>query len=97
MGHRGHLTEEIDRKATELLGVKINQVELRLLPYVQFELMNNRHIERHKVNAQERELLEQWRTRGWIQGGERGSLSCTKEFWDAMNEILWLGYVDHGN
>ena len=33
-----------------------------------------------------------WRKKGWIEGGVEG-LRITKEFWDAINEILWLGYV----
>lgn len=92
---RGHLTEQITKRAIELLNVEsFTQKELRLMPYIQYEMMNNQRIDPNKINAEEREILSEWRKRGWIDGGASG-LSITKEFWDAMNEILWMGYVNH--
>ena len=90
---RGVLTKEVAAKAKELLKVKSFSVtELRLLPYVQFVMMNDQRIDIRKVNNKERHILQKWRERGWIDGGASG-LQITKAFWDAMNEILWLSYV----
>jgi len=90
---RGQLTERIRVKSKELLGYEINQVELRLMPYIQYEMMNNHRIEPKKINAEEREVLSACRKKGYIEGGA-GGLGITKEFWDKINEILFLGYVD---
>jgi hypothetical protein len=49
--------------------------------------------DQNKVNAEERAILSDWRKRGFIDGGASG-LGMTKAFWDAMNEILWMGYVN---
>lgn len=92
MAKRGQLTEKIKEVAFELLGKEITQAELRLMPYVQHCLMNSQAIDPHKVNSSERELLSDWRKRGFIEGGVSG-IGVTKDFWDALNQILWLGYV----
>lgn len=65
------------------------------MPYIQFVMMNEQRIDPRKINEKERDILSGWRARGWIEGGA-SELSVTKEFWDAMSEILWLGYVAHG-
>lgn len=92
---RGQLTEEINRAALRHLGTKeISQGELRLMPYIQHMMVNNQRIEPGKISPEERDILSTWRTHGWIEGGASG-LSITKEFWDAINEILWIGYVAH--
>lgn len=90
---RGQLTERIKQKSLELLGYEIDQTELRLMPYIQYEMVNNRRIEPNKINADERKILGKWRTAGHIEGGASG-LGITKEFWDIINEIIFLGYVD---
>lgn len=48
---RGMLTEEIENKSNELFGYKFNQRELRLLPYVQYCVLNNMNISPDKVNG----------------------------------------------
>jgi len=89
---RGKLTDDISKKATELLGIDITVRELRLMPYIQYVMMNDQRIEPRKINKEEREILSKWRDKKWIEGGASG-LTITKTFWDAINEILWLGYV----
>lgn len=94
---RGALTAEIVAKAKELLGVDGFTVrELRLMPYVQYVMMNDQRIEPRRVNEEERQILSRWRERGWITGGA-SPMTVRKDFWDAMSEILWLGYVSHDN
>lgn len=88
---RGQVTPEIERKSRELLGYVISQQELRLMLYVQHCAMNDGYIDQRRVSAQEREILRQWETRGF--GGFAPDLSIEKFFWNAISEILWLGYV----
>lgn len=90
---RGQLTERIKQKSVELLGYEIEQRELRLMPYIQYEMVNNHRIDPNKINAEERKILSKWRTAGHIEGGASG-LGITKEFWNIVNEIIFLGYVD---
>lgn len=90
---RGALTERVQEKAKEVLGREISLRELRLMPYLQFVLMNNQRLEPHKINQEEREILSSWREAGWLEGGASG-VAVTKQFWDALNELLWLSYVD---
>jgi len=90
---RGELTERVKAKSKELLGYEIDVRELRLMPYVQYTMMNSQKINPQHVNAEEREILSKWRKAGHIDGGATG-LGITKEFWNIINEILFLGYVD---
>jgi hypothetical protein len=90
---RGMLTDRVKKKAKELLGYEITQRELRLMPYIQYQMMNEQKIEPVRINEEERQILSEWRKKGFIEGGASG-LSITKQFWDAINEILFLGYVD---
>lgn len=94
MANRGQLTEQIQAKSRELLGREITQVELRLMPYAQYCLMNGQNIDPSRINESERWALSQWREAGWIRGGAV-AFDAEKPFWDAMHEILWLGYVAH--
>ncbi len=90
---RGEVTEAIKEKAKELLGIEeISTAELWLMTYVLFVMVNDQRIDFNKINAEERKILSEWRAKGWVEGGALG-LSITKEFWDALNEIVWLGYV----
>lgn len=90
---RGELTERIKEKSRELLGYEIGVTELRLLPYVQYIMVNEQIIDIRKINQEEREILEKWRTKEFVEGGASG-LAMTKDFWDAICEIVFLGYVD---
>lgn len=89
---RGALTDNIKKKSKETLGYEISLRELRLMPYVQFIMMNDQKIDPNKINQEERNILSSWREKGYIEGGASG-LAVTKEFYDAVSEILWLGYV----
>jgi len=89
---RGILTEEVNKIAEDMIHRKITQVELRLIPYIQYAMVNEQKIEPRRVNAEEREILAKWRKEGFIDGGA-GGLLITKEFWDFMCEILFETYV----
>lgn len=92
MAKRGQLTQAIKDKALQLLGKEITQVELRLMPYAHHVMLNEQALDQRKINSEERAILSDWRERGWIEGGAAG-MAITKEFYDAMCELLWLGYV----
>ena len=90
---RGQLTERVQAKAVELLGRDIDVAELRLMPYVQHVMMNEQRIDTRHTSGTDRQTLSKWRDEGHIEGGASG-LAITKEFWDILNEILFLAYVD---
>ena len=90
---RGQLTDRIREKSNELLGYKITQQELRLLPYLQYQMVNEQRIDPNSINTDERKILSKWREAGHIEGGASG-LGMTKEFWDIITELIFLGYVD---
>lgn len=91
---RGKVTDAVTEAANRLLGIdEITTQELRLMPYVQYVMMNEQRLDPNKINAAERKILGRWKEAGWIEGGA-GGMAITKEFWDALSEILWLSYVD---
>lgn len=92
MAKRGQLTDAIKAKAQELLGHEITQRELRLMAYVQSIMVNDQVIDTRKINGDERTILSEWRQKGYIEGGA-GGMSISKDFWDAIHQIMWLGYV----
>jgi len=93
MGKRGALTEEIKTRSKELIGYEIDTTELRLIPYIHYVMVNEHRIDPRKINAEERKIMSRWRSAGHIDGG-LSEMGITKEFWNFMNEILFLGYVD---
>jgi len=90
---RGGLTLEIQKVAKERLGREISLQELRLMPYVDSVMKNNRKIDRSKVNQEEEDILEVWEGKGWIQEADR--LMRSRDFYNAIQEILWFGYVNY--
>lgn len=90
---RGELTPRVQQKAVALFGAEITTRELRLMPYLSSCMQNFQRLEPIAINAEEREILSKWRKAGYIEGGASG-LGMTKEFWDAMQELIWLAYCD---
>ena len=84
---RGCLTDEIRNK----YGITLK--ELRLLPYFQYLLMNEEHVDPRKIDYEELAILQEWRDEGKITYSVSEPCTCTKEFWNWMNEILWESYV----
>lgn len=91
MGH-GQLNYRVQILAREFLGREMSVTELRLIPYVQYVMVNEQVIDIRKCNRADRNVLQLWREAGHIEGGASG-LAITKEFWDFMSEVLWLTYV----
>ena len=90
---RGQLTERIKVKSKELLGYEIGVRELRMMPYVQYTMVNSQKLDPNSVNQEERETLSKWRKDGHIEGGA-GGMRITEKFWNIICEIIRLGYVD---
>jgi hypothetical protein len=90
---RGALTKRIKQKSKELFGYEIGVVELRLMVYIQYVLVNEQKIDSRKVNDEEREIMERWDIQKHAEVGN-GRVIPTKAFWDAICEIIYLGYVD---
>ena len=90
---RGQLTERIKEKSVELLGYEMDTKELRLMPHIMYVMVNEQKIEPSRVNEDDRKILSKWRKHGLIEGGASG-LAITKDFWDILCEIVFLGYVD---
>jgi hypothetical protein len=90
---RGMITLAIRERSMELLGYEIERVELRLMPYIQSVMMNEQRLDPRKVNGEDRDILRKWREAGHITGGASG-LAVTREFWDIINDLLWMGYVN---
>lgn len=84
---RGAYTNELKEK----YGITVE--ELRLIPYLQYCLLNSMPIDPNKIAPYEREILKKWRDENKITFSCQESCTCTKEFWDWMNEILWDSYV----
>ena len=89
---RGQLTEGIQKLAKDFLGREIATKELRLYPYLDHIMKNNQKVEPNLIGQGEREILRVLKNEGHIEGGASG-LSMTKEFYDYVNQVLWLGYV----
>lgn len=92
---RGALTPEIQTVAQLHLKREISRTELRLMPYIQYVMMNDQKLDPRKINQEEREILRLWKEEGHIEGGACG-LAITREFWDAICAILWFGYIIGG-
>jgi hypothetical protein len=90
---RGMLTERIKKRSKELLGYEIDTRELRLMPYVLTVMMNEQKIDVRRINQEEREILSKWRNAGHVEGGASG-MGITKEFYNILCELVFLGYVD---
>jgi len=93
MTRRGMLTEEIKTRSKELLGYEIDTIELRLMPYILYVMMNEQRIDPRRINQEERDILSKWRKAGHIEGGA-SDLAITEEFWNIICEIAQMGYVD---
>ena len=89
---RGMLTDEIKQKSKELFGYEITQEELRLMPYVMYCVLKDGNLNRKDVDSVEMEILTNWEDKGFIKSPFTG-LKVSKDFYDKVNELLWIGYV----
>lgn len=96
MTGRGALNPQIQKIAKSRLGREITLRELRIMAYVDYALKNDRRLDPNRINEEERDALIKWKRAHWLDGGvSADSLEVTKEFYDTIQEILWVGYVNH--
>ena len=89
---RGQLTEEIQKLSKDFLYREITVHELRLYSYLDYQMKNEQKLDPRRVNQEDRDVLSVLRVEGHIEGGASG-LTMTKEFYDYISQVLWLGYV----
>jgi hypothetical protein len=94
--NRGKLTPEIEALGESFLGKKLTQWELRLISYLD-HCAKNWGFDAARITQEERKIISEWKKRGFIDAGfypYPGYVSIRRDFYDFMNEVLWLGYVD---
>ena len=90
MSGRGMLTKEVGEK------YGIVQKELRLIPYLQYLIVNHLPVDPAKIDGEERHILAKWKQEGKIDFSMSHPCSCTKDFWDFMHNVMWDGgYAIH--
>ena len=96
---RGQLTNEIKTISKEFLGREINTTELRLYPYLDYVLKHNGRIDFSKINNDEREILNTLDEEKhiWFPTRISDRIFISKEFYNFMQEILYLSYVQNKN
>lgn len=95
--NRGQLTNEIKTISKEFLGREINTTELRLYPYLDYVLKHNGRIDFSKINNDEREILNTLDEEKhiWFPTRISDRIFISKEFYNFMQEILYLSYVQN--
>ncbi len=91
---RGQLTARVQNKAMLLMGRVITAVELRLMPYIQFAMVNEQRIQPDKISSEERTILSQWRKEGYLDGSVGDRMTISEEFWNIICTLIMLAYVD---
>lgn len=89
---RGQLTEEIQVASQSFLDQPITVRELRLLPYIQYQICNSLIINPTSINFEERTILKQWESNGYLEN-PFSEIKVTKEFWDFMCQMIGMSYV----
>lgn len=96
---RGHLTPEAVAYWKEATNRELTVTELRLMPFIQYTVMNGGKLEGKRINADERKVLTSLQVNAWIvfrrMPGQPGwyRLGVSQAFWERMNHVLLLTYV----
>lgn len=91
---RGSLSEATRDSAGAVLGRKLTEGELRLMPYLIHCAMDQQPVERAKVTPDEKEILKDWTERGVCRCYPFNvPVAATKEFWRFMVDAAFEGYV----
>lgn len=78
----------------ELTGVRLDRKNIRLLPYIQYVLMNEQVFDISKITLQENAIIQELKSKGCLID-HKGRIRCTLDFWTVLNDVLYLAYVDH--
>jgi hypothetical protein len=93
MKKRGQLTNKVQHIALRALGREISQTELRLIPYIQYLMVNEQRIDGKKINREEVQILNEWQEESFIEWWG-SQLKVSKHFWAFMCDCLYEAYVD---
>ncbi len=88
---RGILTNEVLRVSKVRLGYEITVRQLRLLPYIQYCMVNGEPMKRRSLNVEELSILENWVDEGLMKSSS-GIPHVSNKFYRAICEILLVGY-----
>lgn len=92
---RGCLDEQLAEKYEAILGHPMTVRELRLIPYLQYLVVNRQPWSIGKMRQSEVEICNEWQRRGWLLASSSAPLRVSREFWDFMNDVLWDSYALH--
>lgn len=84
--NRGEFTGKINTIAR-------SRKHVRLVPYIHYLACNGCRIDPNKINHDERQIVSEWRNAGYMEGGASEMVRVSKEFWDMMNQVLWVNYA----
>lgn len=101
---RGVLTERIKNFAENFLKRSFTQAELRLYPYIDYTIKNGGFLQNDKLDRNEISILKNLANEKHIRfernsNGNYGiprlgyNIELEKDFYDFINQILWLSYV----
>lgn len=92
---RGVLTDRTKEIALNYLGRELYDYELRLYPYVLFQIMDNMPLEKRKLRIEETDILKTWveEKRIKFENGIFSEFKVTPDFYDAICAILKEGYA----
>lgn len=75
----------------QMFGRDTSVLELRFLPFLMYSL-TDQYMERGKIRSGERELLNEYQSKGFIIKEGIG-IGCTKEFWNFISSVVYDSYV----
>lgn len=78
----------------KLTGIRLDEDNIRLLPYIQYVLMNEQMFDRSKITLEGKAIIQELKAKGCLID-YKGRIRCTLEFWTVLNEVLYLAYVDY--
>ena len=88
---RGQITDGVKKVSMGQLGYAIDTAELRLMPYLQYCMVNSEAMSERRMNDGDHKVLRKWKGKGFIDSaGLRPKL--TKKFYVAIMEILCVAY-----
>lgn len=92
---RGRITKQTKQIAKDLLGIEnLSAKELRLMPYLQYIMMNEQTLKYGKISIEEEDILKKWEGKGWISIDKGYKLSISKIFYDALCQLMWESYIN---
>lgn len=89
---RGRYDADRAAKHKEFLGRDLTLEDIRLIPYIQYCVVNHNQLDRSEMDANERKLVNDWVERGWLE--KFPHVIPSREFWQFMCDVLFDFYAD---